>query len=81
MISIAGAASVEAVEADIEAGGVVDRVEALRAVFAVDRLGRAWRPELWRLLVLLSCLSKYMRRERDQHPGRLQGHLLRHARG
>jgi hypothetical protein len=45
MVSVAGAASVEAVEANIEAGGVVDRVEALRAVFPVDRLCRAWRPE------------------------------------
>jgi hypothetical protein len=46
MVSLAGAASVEAVEANIEAGGVVDRVEALGTVFSVDRLCWSWRTEL-----------------------------------
>jgi hypothetical protein len=46
MVSIAGTASVEAVEANIEAGRVVDGVEALCAIFPVDRLCWARRPEL-----------------------------------
>jgi hypothetical protein len=46
VVSIVGAAAVEAVEADIKAGGVVDGVEALRAVFPVDRLCWSWRPKL-----------------------------------
>jgi hypothetical protein len=45
MVSVAGAASVEAVEANIEAGRVVNGVEALRAVFPVNRLCWARRPE------------------------------------
>lgn len=50
MISIACAAPVEAVKAHIEAGWIVDRVEALSTVFPVDRLRRAWRPELYGML-------------------------------
>jgi hypothetical protein len=66
MVSIAGAASVEAVEANVEAGGVVDRVEALGTVFSVDRLCGPWRAELWRMSILLSSLLGYIRQERDQ---------------
>ena len=36
MVSFAVAASVEAVEADVEAVGLVDVIEALCTVFAVD---------------------------------------------
>lgn len=38
MISLPGAAAIEAGETDVEAAGVIDRVEALRTVFSVDGL-------------------------------------------
>jgi len=42
VVSLAGTTAVEAKEADIEAGGIVYRVEALCAVFPVDSLRRSW---------------------------------------
>lgn len=38
VIIVARTAAIEAVEADIEACGVINAVEALRAVFTVDAL-------------------------------------------
>lgn len=58
MAAVARAASVEAVQADIEAGGVVDRVEALSTVFSVDRLRGAWGPQLYSMLVRRSLKPK-----------------------
>jgi hypothetical protein len=51
VVSIASATPVEAVEADIEAGRIVDRVEALGTIFSVDRLRCAWGAKLWRVNV------------------------------
>jgi hypothetical protein len=45
VLAVAGTAAVEAEEADVEAEGVVDGVEALGAVLAVDGLGRGRRLE------------------------------------
>ena len=46
MIAIARASTIETVEAHVEAGGVVDRVEALGAVLPVHRLSWPRRVEL-----------------------------------
>jgi hypothetical protein len=51
VVSVASATPVEAVEADIKAGRIVDRVEALRTIFSVDRLRCAWGAKLWRVNV------------------------------
>jgi hypothetical protein len=45
VLAVAGTAAVEAEEADVEAEGVVDGVEALGAVLAVDGLGGGRRLE------------------------------------
>jgi hypothetical protein len=50
MVSITRTSTVETVEAHIKAGGVIDRVKALRAVFPVYRLCWSWRMELWIML-------------------------------
>jgi hypothetical protein len=41
-----GASTIEAVQADIETGGVVDAIETLCAVFSIDRLRGEWRSKL-----------------------------------
>jgi hypothetical protein len=46
MIPFASATTVKAVETDVKAGGIIDRVEALCAVFAVNGLVRSWRVKL-----------------------------------
>lgn len=46
MLAVAGTTAIEALEADIEAIRVVNRVEALGAVLPVDRLGWCWRGEV-----------------------------------
>jgi hypothetical protein len=45
MVSLPRAAAVEAVKADIQASGVVDGIEALRAVFSIHGLGWGRRLE------------------------------------
>jgi hypothetical protein len=52
VISFASAASVEAIQANIEPGWIVDGVEALCAVLAVHRLIGAWSSELGGIYVL-----------------------------
>lgn len=52
MFAVARAAAIEAEEADIEASRVVDRIEALSTVFAVNRLVCAWSTQLWNMLAI-----------------------------
>ena len=52
VVAIAGTSAIETVEAHIEARGIVDRVEALGAVFSVHRLSWPRRVELYGMLVL-----------------------------
>ena len=54
MIPLASTASVEAVQTDVQAGGMVNRVEALRAVLSVDGLVGSGRMKLRVVNVLAS---------------------------
>jgi len=47
VISFASTATIEAVEADVQAGWVIDAVEALCAVLTVDALCSCWCAELY----------------------------------
>jgi len=58
VVSLAGAAAVEAKEADVKAGGIVYGVEALCAVFSVNGLRRGRRLEFRRVDVLTSHIYK-----------------------
>lgn len=55
MVSFAWAASVEAIQANIEPGWIVDGVEALCAVLTVDRLIWAGNSEFGGICVLAGC--------------------------
>ena len=54
VIPLASTASVEAVQTDVQAGGMVNRVEALRAVLSVDGLVGSGRMKLRVVNVLAS---------------------------
>lgn len=56
VISLARASAIEAVEADIEASGVIDGIKALSAVFSVHRLRWSRWTELCAMLVRLSSV-------------------------
>lgn len=47
VLSLARTAAVEAVQADVETGGIVYGVKALRTILSVDGLGGTRRSKFW----------------------------------